>query len=174
MLTERPFSSAFICAAFWARLPAIMSINFKITPITEDSFDAKRLAPLLKQSKAEGLNLVLRLCENWENGSNRFNKPGEAFYAAEHEGRFLGVGGRSQDPYVNDPSVLRVRHVYVMPDWRRLGIASALMKKILAVPAGSGFARLTLRTLNPGARKFYERLGFMHAGEGDVTHVLEI
>lgn len=110
-------------------------IDFKILPVTEATYDARKLAPLLKASKAEGFNLVLRLCENWESGANRFNLPGEAYFAAEHEGRLLGVGGRSQDPYLKDPAVLRVRHVYVLPDWRRFGIATALMKKFLKFPA---------------------------------------
>ncbi len=148
-------------------------INFSIKPITEDAYDPSRFALLLKKSRGEGLNLILRMTENWENESNRFNKPGEAFYGVEHEGRFLAVGGRSLDPYINDPAILRVRHVYVLPEWRRLGLASALMKKVLDIPRGP-FKKFTLRTLNPAARKFYERLGFSYVGEGDVTHELEI
>jgi GNAT superfamily N-acetyltransferase len=147
--------------------------DFKILPLTEASYDAKKLAPLLKKSQSEGFNLVLRLCENWESGVNRFNRAGEAFFAAEQEGRLLGIGGRSKDPYLNDESVLRVRHVYVLPDWRRFGIASALMKKILEIPS-AGYKKMTLRTLNPAARKFYEALGFTYIGEGEVTHELEI
>ena len=148
-------------------------INFSIKPITEDDFDPSRFTLLLKKSRGEGMNLVLRLTENWENGSNRFNQPGEAFYAAEHEGRYLAVGGRSLDPYIKDPSVLRVRHVYVLPEWRRLGIASGLMKRVLDIPPGQ-FKKLTLRTLNPAARKFYERLGFSYVGEGETTHEMEL
>lgn len=148
-------------------------IDFKIKAITEETYDPARFALLLKKSQGEGLNLVLRLTENWQSGANRFNKEGEAFYGAEHEGRFLAVGGRSLDPYLNDASVLRVRHVYVLPEWRRLGIASALMKRVLDIPQGQ-FKKFTLRTMNPAARKFYERLGFSYVGEGEVTHELEL
>jgi GNAT superfamily N-acetyltransferase len=148
-------------------------INFSIKPIVEDDYDPARFALLLKKSRGEGMNLVLRLTENWENGSNRFSQPGEAFYGVEHEGRYLAVGGRSLDPYINDPSVLRVRHVYVLPEWRRLGIASALMKRVLDIQRGQ-FKKFTLRTLNPAARKFYERLGFAYVGEGETTHEMEL
>jgi GNAT superfamily N-acetyltransferase len=148
-------------------------IDFKIKPVVEDIYDPAQFALLLKKSRGEGLNLILRLTENWECGANRFNRPGEAFFAAEHEGRYLAVGGRSHDPYLKDPSVLRIRHVYVLPEWRRLGIASVLMKRVLDIPRGP-FKKLTLRTLNPAARKFYERLGFSYVGEGDVTHELEL
>ncbi|TAL37714.1 MAG: GNAT family N-acetyltransferase [Alphaproteobacteria bacterium] len=150
-----------------------MTIDVKIKPVTEQDYDPAQFALLLKKSRSEGLNLILRLTENWESGTNRFNKPGEAFFAAEHEGRYLAVGGRSLDPYLKDPSVLRVRHVYVLPEWRRLGIAKKLMEKIMDVPEGP-FRKLTLRTLNPGARKFYEHLGFNYVGEGDVTHELQL
>lgn len=146
-----------------------MSIDLKITPITADNYDRERLAPLLKKSLAEGYNLVLRLCEDWESGKTRFDQPGEAFFGIEQDGRLIGVGGRSIDPYVGDPAVLRIRHVYLLPEWRQIGIGARLMKKILDLPPGD-FRRITLRTLHPGARKFYESLGFNYLGEGEITH----
>ena len=150
-------------------LSIMSAVDFTIIPITEHSYDARKFAPLLKKSQSEGYNLVLRLTENWENGSNRFDKQGEALFAAEHENRLLGVGGRSLDPYLEEPGVIRVRHVYVLPEWRHLGIGNALMKKILDIPQGL-FQKVTLRTLNPNARKFYEQLGFEAVGEDAVTH----
>ena len=101
-----------------------MLTDLKITPVTAANYDAQKIAPLLKKSQSEGYNRVLRLTENWENGSNRFDKPGEAFFAAEHEGRWLGVGGRSVDPYLADPTAIRVRHVYVLHEWRGCGIGA--------------------------------------------------
>ncbi len=145
--------------------------DLKIIQLTAQNYDAQKISPLLKKSQSEGYNLVLRLTENWASGANQFDKPGEALYAAEHEGRFLGVGGRSVDPYLDDPAIVRVRHVYILPEWRNFGIGSALMKKILAVPPGL-FKKMTLRTLNPVARKFYERLGFDAVDDGPVTHLI--
>ncbi len=150
-----------------------MSIDFKIIPITDENYDRQKMAALLKKSQAEGYNLVLRFCENWESASNRFNLPGEAFFGIENEGRFIGMGGRSLDPYLNDPKALRVRHVYLLPEWRQLGIGTELMKRIMDVPP-EGFTKLTLRTLHMAARKFYEKIGFQYVGEGEITHEREI
>lgn len=149
------------------------AIDLKILQIDAQNYDPERISPLLKHSQAEGYNLVLRLVENWESGENRFDKPGEALFGAEHEGRLLGIGGRSLDPYLDDKAAIRVRHVYVLPDWRRLGVGAALMEKILDIPPGL-FRRVTLRTLNPNARKFYERLGFAPIDQGPVTHQLPL
>lgn len=152
---------------------AAMLPDMKIIRLDETSFDAQKLSPLLRKSQSEGYNLVLRLSEGWESGENRFDKPGEAFFAVEHEGRWLAVGGRSLDPYLGDAGAIRVRHVYVLPEWRGAGVGSALMKKILDIPPGM-FHRVTLRSLNPIARKFYERLGFTALGDGPVTHELPL
>lgn len=150
------------------------AIDLTILRLDEDNYDPELIAPLLKSSLAEGYNLVLRLVENWESGENRFNKPGEALFAAKHEGRILGVGGRSLDPYLDDNKAVRVRHVYVLPDWRGLGVGAALMEKILDVPPGL-FTRATLRSLNPVARKFYARLGFEAVDDNPVvTHQMKI
>jgi len=151
-----------------------MLTGLKIIPVTDANFDEQKLAPLLKKSQSEGYNLVLRMAENWANGSNRFDKPGEAFFAAEHEGRWLGIGGRSQDPYLDDPTVIRVRHVFILQEWRHCGIGTELMKKILDIPPGQ-IKRVTLRTLNPVARKFYEHLGFEPVDDGGpVTHQMKL
>ncbi|HYD19566.1 MAG TPA: GNAT family N-acetyltransferase [Patescibacteria group bacterium] len=150
-----------------------MSIDYKIVPITEGNYTREKFAALLKKSQAEGYNLVLRFGENWDSGDNRFNLPGEAFFGVENDGRLIGMGGRSIDPYLNDTRAVRVRHVYLLPEWRRLGIGEALMKRIMDVPAGQ-FKRMTLRTLHIGARKFYEKIGFQYVGEGDVTHEFEL
>lgn len=148
-----------------------MTSDYKITQVGTADFDPAKLAPLLKQSQSEGYNLVLRLAEGWENKTNCFDKPGEAFFAAVHEGRWLGVGGRSIDPYLGDARAVRVRHVYVLPGWRNGGVGTALMKRVLDIPKGL-FDKVTLRTLNPVARKFYERLGFEAVDDGAVTHRL--
>lgn len=150
-----------------------MSIDYKIIPITADSYDPLRFTALLKQSQAEGYNLVLRFCENWEAGDNRFDLPGEVFYGVENDGRLIGMGGRSVDPYLNDQATLRVRHVYIMPEWREMGIGAALMKRIMEIPPGQ-YRRMTLRTLHIGARKFYEKIGFQYVGEGEVTHEFDL
>jgi GNAT superfamily N-acetyltransferase len=151
--------------------------DIEIMPVTRDAWDEMRdtgaLAPLLEASQAENFNMVRRLCDNWESGANRFDGKGEALFAAwRGEKNLLGLGGRSCDPYLKDPEVLRVRHVYVLPGWRRKGVGSLLMRKILDIPR-KGYKKITLRAPET-ACAFYEHLGFSRVGEGDVTHELEI
>lgn len=148
-------------------------IPFKVFRFDENNFTADVLAPVVRHSTGEGYNMLVRLCDEWLSGANRFNKKGEAFFGTEFEGKILGVGGRCIDPYLNDPGVVRVRHLYVLPEWRHVGVGSKLLKSILDVPAGI-FRKITLRTDNPAARKFYEYHGFKYTGEGDVTHEFEL
>ena len=52
---------------------------------------ATRLAPLIAESEQAGLRFVSRLAEEWENGSNRFDKPGEALFGALTDSRCTHV-----------------------------------------------------------------------------------
>lgn len=59
-----------------------------------------------------------------------------------------------------------ILNLAVHADFRRQGIASALMRKILAesTEQGCGVFYLEVRSSNTAARKFYEHLGFRTAG----------
>jgi ribosomal protein S18 acetylase RimI-like enzyme len=54
----------------------------------------------------------------------------------------------------------RIRNVYVDPDYRRRGIALALMRIVLAEAVSANVDRLTLGTSDQG-RALYEKLGFI-------------
>lgn len=152
-----------------------MAVAFKIKSLSRiaDSFDPTRLNGIVRESTAEGFSMVGKFQLCWTNGRNRFDQPGEAFFIAEFEDKILAIGGRNICPYANDPQVARVRHLYVSPEWRHIGMGSAVLKHVLDMPAGM-FHKICVRTMNPGARKFYERHGFKYTGEGDTTHELEL
>jgi ribosomal protein S18 acetylase RimI-like enzyme len=57
-----------------------------------------------------------------------------------------------------------VLNVYVVPGWRRRGIAEALMRAALAVLAERGIHRVVLHASDEG-RRLYERLGFVPTNE---------
>jgi GNAT superfamily N-acetyltransferase len=132
------------------------------------------LAALVAESERAGERFVRRLADEWATGVNRFDKPGEALFAAGAAGRLVGVCGLNIDPYAADGRVGRIRRLYVLAEFRRLGIGRRLMAAVLAAAQGR-FTSVQLRTESPQAAAFYERLGFRRrAGVPDCTHALEL
>jgi ribosomal protein S18 acetylase RimI-like enzyme len=138
-----------------------------------DDLTSPDVAVLVAESEQAGLSLVRRLVDEWGNGANRFDRPGEALFGAWVDGRLVGVCGLNVDPYAGDARVGRVRHLYVLNASRRLGVARALMAKVLAA-ARDRFDTLRLSTRNPAAARLYEALGFHPVAQRDCTHRLEL
>lgn len=125
---------------------------------------------LLRASQAEGHNLVQRLVDEWEDGSNRFDGPGEAILEARLGSRLAAVGGLNRDPYLEDPEVARIRHVYVAPEMRGVGVGRALVLAMVE-HARLGFRRVRLRTVRAEGSAFYLAIGFESTpSEADATH----
>lgn len=137
----------------------------------ENSLPVAELNDLLTASAAEGFGMIQDLIDHWNDKSNTFSKPGEALFVVQDGSRIVGVGGRNIDPYLNDNKVARVRRLYILPRYRRRGVASKLLKEILNVPLGT-FNRFTLCAENPAAHRLYERMGFAPTGEARTTHQL--
>lgn len=127
-------------------------------------------ARLRDASLAEGFRMLERLEQRHREGP--FDGPGEGLFAASEGDRLLGVAGVCVDPYLDDPGVGRVRHVYVDPAGRRRGIGRALLGRVVERAAGA-FVRLRLRTEEDDADRFYRALGFVPVSERDATHALE-
>ena len=138
-----------------------------------DGPPAECLGGLIAESEQYGLRFVRRLADDWASGANRFDRPGEVLYVARVAGRIVGVCGLNVDPYATSPSVGRVRHLYVLAGYRRLGIGRQLVTKIMK--AGQAcFDTLRLRTENPAAAQLYEGLGFRwRVDVQHCTHVME-
>ena len=85
-----------------------------------------------------------------------------AFYAWEDDGRLTGVVGFEP---IRD--VTLVRHCYVRPDRQRRGIASALMRHVMALTTTD---RLLVGTWAAAtwAIRFYEKHGFRLLPDGDA------
>jgi GNAT superfamily N-acetyltransferase len=135
---------------------------------------ADGLGPLVTESEQQGLRFVRKLADEWRTGANRFDRPGEALFAARMDGRVVGVCGLNVDPYAAAPIIGRVRHLYVLLAYRRRGIGGQLIAEV--VQAGHGrFDTLRLRTGNPAAAQLYERLGFHRCVDAaDCTHVMRL
>lgn len=129
------------------------------------------LQPLRYEATAQGFEFVGRLLDEFVNGRNRFDKAGEALFIVRNGDALAGIGGLNIDHYANDPSVGRVRHVYVLQSQRRHGAGRALLMAIMTA-AFESFAELRLRTNTAAGALFYEALGFSKAVTIDsATHL---
>ena len=142
----------------------------RLIEASSDLFDA-----LVDESERQGYRFVPRLADEWASGANRFDRPGEALFAARIDGRLVGACGLNVDPYTRVVGVGRVRHlyVYVLADYRRLGVGRQLVEQVLDAARGR-FGRLRLSTQNPAAAQLYERLEFERRAAADHTHLLEL
>ena len=133
-----------------------------------------RVGDLLCEGERVGSRIVRRLVDEWANGANRFDRPGEALFGAWVGERLVGVCGLNIDPYAHDERVGRVRHLYVLSAFRRLGVGRHLVADVMKAARGR-FDNLRLRTGNPAAARLYETLGFRPSiGSGEDTHVIEL
>jgi aminoglycoside 6'-N-acetyltransferase len=142
----------------------------RVERLTE--WPGKAVEPLISEAKSLGFDFVRRLRDDYLSGANRFDKPGEGLFATFADGALTGIGGLNMDHYARDPSIGRVRHLYVMASHRRQGIGRALATAIMSA-AIAGFSSLRLRTLTAEGRRFYEALGFERLRGGhEATHAL--
>jgi GNAT superfamily N-acetyltransferase len=139
-----------------------------------DRLPGERFAELLAESEASGYRFLRRVADEWENGVNRFLRPGEALLAAEIDGRLVGVCGLNVDPFLDDPRVGRVRNVYVLSEHRRHGLGCRLVEEAIWLARGH-FDRLRLRGEEAGPARLYESLGFRRCRDiPDCTHIMEL
>ena len=130
------------------------------------------LAELVRESQATGFPFVQRLVDQWQSRANRFEQPGEAFFTAMAGSRVVGVGGLNRDPYTTAANVGRIRHLYVLAQFRRAGVGRRLVAEIVRA-APLHFNRLRLRTNTAAGAHFYLALGFQPVlGVSDCTHEL--
>jgi GNAT superfamily N-acetyltransferase len=124
-----------------------------------------------RESVRAGFSMVARLRDGWESGSNRFAEDGEILLGAFRAGKLIGTAGLNRDPYLGDPSVGRIRHVYVLESERRRGIARTLVQRVVAHAVG----RFRVVRLSTGhASRFYDSLGFTRLDGEHVTHVMAL
>ena len=83
------------------------------------------------------------------------------YYAAEEDGRLIGYAGMQ---FVLDEGY--INNIAVSPLYRRRGIASALMDRLICSARGLSLAFLTLevRCGNSSAVSLYEKYGFERVG----------
>ena len=100
-----------------------------------------------------------RLIDDWESGRNRFSEPGEKLHGVFAGGGLVAVGGLNRDPYVQRENVGRLRHIYVHPRCRRLGIGKLVVAALLK-GLSRQFWKVCLRQTPPQQACFMKRAAF--------------
>jgi GNAT superfamily N-acetyltransferase len=141
-----------------------------------DEIDGEGFAALAEAARAEGHRFLDRMANDWHAGINRFARPGECVLGAWVEETLAGVVGRSIDPHSTDPTVGRLRHLYVRPDFRGSGLGAALAKAALAgAEAHFRLIRVRMAAGNEAAAAMYLALGFSRlTGDPFATHMLAL
>lgn len=132
------------------------------------------LRPLLDASTAEGYTFVQKLWDEYQSGVNSFSEQGALLLGGFIAGHFVAIGGVHPDPYLQNPAVGRIRHVYVLPESRRSGIGRALVQALIGRTSHC-FSTFTLRTMTAHGQAFYEALGFSSEPRfASATHWLDV
>ena len=175
-LHDRPHLPSMIVAnsaALGIPLPSLATVvvsgTVSIAPITPD---APSFPELRQLCSAEGHHMLERFERHWRNGSNGFNAPGEIALGAMLDDHLVGLCARNRDPYDRYQRAGRVRHLYVAPAVRRLGIGRLLVAAI-AEGAAQWFDYLNTNC-SPEAAAFYEHLGFSPLAAPHMTHRLKL
>lgn len=136
--------------------------------------DARPLMPsgvqgLLEASRSEGIDNVSNLVRQWDDGTILFDGAGETLFMAQVEGAQVGVGGSLHCKDVS--GALRVSRFYVLPVWRRQGVATVLAREVLRM-SEEFTDHVTCNARASGfAGQFWETLGFVPVALVGITHM---
>jgi GNAT superfamily N-acetyltransferase len=83
-------------------------------------------------------------------------------YVAEEDGSVVGFA-----TWIEDDGTIELEDLFVDPGWRRRGIATALVNRIVDVLRVRGVVRLEV-TANPHAQGFYSAAGFIDCGVAET------
>ena len=118
------------------------------------------------EARSENHTMLDTLAGDWESGKTRFDRPGEALYAAYSDDDLAGIGGLTLEPTI--PGALRMRRFYIYRRFRRTGVGRALALALLDAHDG----RMVRCNAAAGSEKFWEALGFVSDRCDGHTHIL--
>lgn len=92
------------------------------------------------------------------------------FFVAEADGRAVGYAKLREDSEVDcleSGEAVELQRIYILEKARGKGIGEALMKRCFDAARAKGYKTIWLGVWeqNPAAQRFYERFGFIKAGE---------
>ena len=127
-----------------------------------------QIQDLVVASKKEGFHLIEKLVDEFEQGINQFNRHGEFLLVAFDGQKLVACGGlniqMSDDEETNQTNtrhkIGRVRRFYVLPEYRRFGLARRLLQE-LEKRAKPHFSALCLFTGTTVAAQFYQKQNYV-------------
>jgi len=117
----------------------------------------------------DGFGALDRLVDDYRDGANRFELPGEILLSAWASDDLVGVCGLNVDPYTDRDQTGRIRRLYVRRDARRRGIGRALVAAVESA-AQANFNLLRLRTDDPNSAAFYVAQGYAEVDDPSASH----
>jgi GNAT superfamily N-acetyltransferase len=132
--------------------------------------DLARLQVLTRLSEAEGFRFLRRFVIEWQAVPDYVASNANFFLGVVVAEELVAIGGITPDPYVQESTVGRVRHMYVHPAYRRRGIGRALLQE-LEQYACTRFRHLRLRTDTASAAAFYTAADYRPINDPTATHV---
>ena len=141
--------------------------GYEIVEINDSNISS--LQKMADESTLDGAPFIQKTIDEWRGGTNTFSKPTEKLWGLVIGDEFIGLGGLNQDPFIDDETVGRVRHMYIAKKYRGLGLSKVIMRLIMN-KAKKHFTSLRLSTKNPVAASLYESLGFKKTNGVKVTH----
>ncbi|MCI3878958.1 GNAT family N-acetyltransferase [Acinetobacter higginsii] len=115
---------------------------------------------LIQYSECEGFRFLNRLKQDFQSGTNCFDRIGEALFVVyDQHDTLIAIGGVNQDPFAESQRVGRLRRFYIHPDYRANQIGTHLLGHIEQY-AKAYFERLELFTDTTQAAHFYQSRGY--------------
>ncbi|MCM3638100.1 GNAT family N-acetyltransferase [Sporosarcina luteola] len=138
-----------------------------------ENLNSLDITELVQESEKEGYRFVTRLVNEFEDGTNTFNKPGEVLFCVRNNaGSIVAIGGINQSPFSQEIDEGRLRRFYVLDEVRRNGVGTLLLQSIID-HAKHHFKEITVRTDSAKADAFYRAGGFsFDDSASETTHIL--
>ena len=149
-----------------------------MTPYIDQSITLRRaedelpvgFQALMQRSQDEGIKNMSMLRENWVSGAERFDKNGAALFGAFIENELVGLGGTTKELEYTG-SAMRMRRLFVLPQWRRKGVAGLIALQCMDWGLQSAKTLTRNAQASAAAAPFWERMGFEPVSLPRITHI---
>lgn len=125
---------------------------------------------LANAARAERIHNIEKLKRRWDQGLETYCTNGAALFGAFLEDNLLGVCGTTRDVEFKFPA-MRMKALYVHPDWRRQSIASTLAKTCMFHGLHSSDTLTCNARASAEAGPFWVSMGFKPVYLPNITHV---